>query len=643
MKKILWAIVVFLCVIPFFVPRSVQAQDDRWYQYNHISTAITVNTDTSFDVAETQTYLFHGTYHMGYRSIPFDKIDAVTDIRVVDETTHTPLTYSPTQLTKEDASSWGKYTTYRQNNAEVIEWYYSATDTTHTWTLYYKIVGGLSFLTNTDRLYWNIFSNYQVPVVQADVSVKLPGAFSLDTIPVNSYRTNNSENVYWAASKPDHTLLFRSSNFAVGEAFTVDAQWPKGVVDRGAYWRYFYQTHYGYIGAVAILLLFLIIGFGYWFVTQKMPEQRLTVVPEYKPPENLKPAIAEVVVKEKLTSKGFAATIVDLAVRGYVKIEEVPAGWLTTSSLFKIIFPLMYLALIGLRLASTITNWQAIASSPNIIFYAFIILFGVFYAILKTHSSAFTAPKNYKVSRVKNMSGADVEQYERDYIDALMKDEQSFTTDQLKNSTDRSLYYTIQSIKNEVYKQAEVETKAFAVDPKQENLLITILFGSLYAFFFVGAFTGLFASQMFLLVGSLAVCGVGLFAYIKFEVRLNREGMMLRDEWLGFKMFLETAEKGELQHVTPEMFPRYLPYAMIFGVEKKWANAFNGITMPPQTWYGGPGYSGGGGFSSGGGFSGFSASFSSSFSSAFSSSAGGGGGGGGGAGGGGGGGGGGAG
>ncbi len=36
---------------------------------------------------------------------------------------------------------------------------------------------------------------------------------------------------------------------------------------------------------------------------------------------------------------------------------------------------------------------------------------------------------------------------------------------------------------------------------------------------------------------------------------------------------------------SPEMFERYLPYAMAFGVEDKWAKAFEGIYRDPPGWY----------------------------------------------------------
>jgi uncharacterized membrane protein len=58
--------------------------------------------------------------------------------------------------------------------------------------------------------------------------------------------------------------------------------------------------------------------------------------------------------------------------------------------------------------------------------------------------------------------------------------------------------------------------------------------------------------------------------------------------WLqGFEEFLARVEKDRLERTvdSPEMFERYLPFAMAFGVERNWARAFEGLARQPPTWY----------------------------------------------------------
>ena len=56
---------------------------------------------------------------------------------------------------------------------------------------------------------------------------------------------------------------------------------------------------------------------------------------------------------------------------------------------------------------------------------------------------------------------------------------------------------------------------------------------------------------------------------------------------LGFKNFLEHVEKDHMERLerTPDLFEKYLPYAMALRVEKNWTQAFGGVTVPPPQWY----------------------------------------------------------
>jgi hypothetical protein len=55
----------------------------------------------------------------------------------------------------------------------------------------------------------------------------------------------------------------------------------------------------------------------------------------------------------------------------------------------------------------------------------------------------------------------------------------------------------------------------------------------------------------------------------------------------GFKDFLERVEKDHIERLerAPELFEKYLPYAMALRVEKKWTQSFGDITVPAPQWY----------------------------------------------------------
>jgi uncharacterized membrane protein len=115
----------------------------------------------------------------------------------------------------------------------------------------------------------------------------------------------------------------------------------------------------------------------------------------------------------------------------------------------------------------------------------------------------------------------------------------------------------------------------------------------------------------------------------------TQSGARALEQVLGFEDFLNHVEADRFNRMikTPEMFEKFLPFAMALGVEKNWSKAFQNIyTQPPQWYQGnyGPGFypylfvnnlnamslqagsvlssaprsSGGSGFAGGGGFSG---------------------------------------
>jgi uncharacterized membrane protein len=78
--------------------------------------------------------------------------------------------------------------------------------------------------------------------------------------------------------------------------------------------------------------------------------------------------------------------------------------------------------------------------------------------------------------------------------------------------------------------------------------------------------------------------------FMKLIRRRTRKGYQALDHLDGFKLFLETTEKDRyLFHNAPEKSPtqfmEFLPYAIAFGVEEKWAKVFEGIAIPNPSWY----------------------------------------------------------
>jgi uncharacterized membrane protein YgcG len=83
----------------------------------------------------------------------------------------------------------------------------------------------------------------------------------------------------------------------------------------------------------------------------------------------------------------------------------------------------------------------------------------------------------------------------------------------------------------------------------------------------------------------VAVFGLMLLAHVIFYWLLRAptpHGRRLMDKLEGFRSYLEVAEKDELNlrnppEKTPELFERYLPFALALGVEQQWAERFAAV------------------------------------------------------------------
>ena len=68
-------------------------------------------------------------------------------------------------------------------------------------------------------------------------------------------------------------------------------------------------------------------------------------------------------------------------------------------------------------------------------------------------------------------------------------------------------------------------------------------------------------------------------------------GARALEQVLGFEEFLRRVESEQFRRIIvghPELFDKYLPYAMAFGVEREFARAFEGIYTQAPQWYIGP-------------------------------------------------------
>jgi uncharacterized membrane protein YgcG len=206
----------------------------------------------------------------------------------------------------------------------------------HDYTILYRVEGALNGFADHDELYWNAIGAYwEVPIEQASVTVRAPA--SIDRVacyvgPAGSDRSCASSGI------DGRTASFAATGLGPYEGVTVVVGFPTGVVpaprpvleERWSLARAFSVTPrtLGMAGGVLVVAL-LVLGWLLGIVGRdRRPGESSAslggVVTEYVPPEGIRPAQAGLLMDEVVNPAAISATVVDLAVRGYLRIEEDP-------------------------------------------------------------------------------------------------------------------------------------------------------------------------------------------------------------------------------------------------------------------------------------------------------------------------------
>ena len=516
----------------------------------------------------------------------------------------------------------------------------------HTYALRYRVNREIGFFEDHDELYWNVTGNgWAFPIDHASAVVTLPAGIPEEEIGVKAFTgpQGATGTNYRAEVRGNAQAVFETTApLAPEEGLTIVVTFPKGfvaepTVEQRARWllRDNLALLAGLLGLAAVLGYYL---FVWTRVGRDLP--RGTIIPLFAPPEGLSPAMVRYIRKMGYDNKGLSAAVINLAVKGYLTIEEKKG-------------PLALLA------GSTYVLHRA-ESAP----------------------ARRDAPSPEEWRLLEDLLPAAGDSIE------------------LKNENYRTFQQAVGDVKKDL--KARAEPAYFVTNQRHylPGLLLSLLVMALMAyllfkggapeaiggllFTFIpliiyGAFlavlipamrTGSVVGRVFSIIGLVFLtlfCGMFLlvgffmiqtpFALIALTAVLigsdvlfyhllkapTRRGRTVLDAIEGFRLYLTVAEEDRLNAMhpperTPELFERFLPYALALDTEHAWAERFTDVLQRAQVggqtyhpaWYAGsawnvaqpagfadtlgssisgaiassstaPGSSGGGGGSSGGG------------------------------------------
>ncbi|MBP2648400.1 MAG: conserved rane protein of unknown function [Gemmatimonadetes bacterium] len=480
---------------------------------------IVVNSDGTVDVTEMITARFKGEWNGIYRTVPVDY--------------HTPqgfnwsLRLSETSATSDDGAPLRLESSRTGHYQKFKIWVPGAKDATRTVWLHYRATNGLRFFDDHDELYWNITGDeWDVPIESATAEITLPaGAAGVRAIAFNGVYGGTARDAK-VKIVGDTVLVRMPKALGFHEGITAVVGWDTGLVARPTP----VQKASGFLAVNWPLLLPLPVLLGMlvlWWKRGRDPRKRPVTV-QYEPPEDVTPAEAGVLLDERADVRDVIATLVDMAVRGFIRIEE--------------------------------------REEPR--------LFGLW------------TEKEFVFHRVKPRDEwRGLDRHEQLLLEGLFDEHgDSVELSDLKNE----FYRSMGPIRTAVT-QRLVDSGYYRADPA--TVRNRWRFGAIFLGFVTFAAGGVMGARFgftplpFMIAGVLIALIVGILGHLM--PARTVPGTRTLEQVLGFEEFLSRVEKENYARVakTPEMFERFLPYAMAFGVERQWARAFKDIVREPPRWY----------------------------------------------------------
>lgn len=489
----------------------------------------------------------------------------------------------------------------------------------YTYTIEYLTNWQVGFFKNFDELYWNVTGNYwSFPIQQASCTIKLPtGAVVNFSDAYTGLRGARGKDFVVSRDWEDDIVFTTTRTLGAGEGISILVRWPKGFVNEPTTLQKFIRlidnnlgVILGFIGLILLSAYYLFI----WYSVGRDPKKGV-IIPLYRPPDNISAAASRYIMRMGYDDKIFASCVINMAVKGYLNISEERGEYtlvrLGRSDIVltkdeQVIADALFEGSQDVFILSN-TNHEKMQKAIS--------------ALKKTLSGSYE--KNYFITNSAYFIYGIV-------ISAAVLLLSEFI--QAGSMVTQAIFMTIWLAGwsgGVIALSLAARSEWLSVFSSGIKFIPKAIFITIFSIpFIIGEIVGLYflstlTSAIFIVL-FLCTCIINAVFYhlLKAPTALGRR---LMDKIEGFRMYLSVAERDELKTMqlnkNPELFERYLPYALALNVEQQWSEKFADVLVQASVsgasyhpvWYSS---------SSGGIFnaSNFSSSLGSSFTNAISSS-----------------------
>ena len=563
---------------------SAQAEE----RIRNFTSEARVNADASLDVTETISITVEGRQinHGIFRDFPTSYTDN-NGIRVV-------VGFEVLSVRRDGNSE--NYKIEGLSNGKRIRIGSADTYLTyglHNYEIKYHTTRQLGFFEKYDELYWNVTGNgWSFPIDQATAIVRLPqGAEIIQHRAYTGRAGESGQDFKVVSSQGNAYRTVTTRPLYNGEGFTIAVAWQKGIVTPPSaaekkWW--FLSDNAGFLALFTTLIGVALYYFIAWSKVGRDPPKGI-IVPLFAPPPALGPAGSRFIWKEGFDKKAFAAALVGLAVKGRLKIADDGDNFEITKLAGQ--GPALTMAENAL-LSATPSGSTELENSNHV-------AIGIMKESLE-NALAKEFEGSVFVRNIGWFAAGTVLSIVGLVLSALLLPESDgfvglFAAGWSGIWWGVILAFAWSSISGVIKSRGFLKKIGSAA-----SLLFLIPFGIAgVAVPVFAVFSDSLTPGMVLLIGAAIGLGVMNIVFYYLLRAPTVSGRKVLDQLEGFRMYMKTAEEERLKILnppekTPELFERYLPYALALDCENEWnakftavlaAAALAGATAP--IWYSG--------------------------------------------------------
>ncbi len=457
----------------------------------------------------------------------------------------------------------------------------------YLYTIDYKTVGQVGFFEDYDELSWNVNGLSDYPLDTVSATFRLPDGANVLSYRCYTGRYGSSDSNCKSDTMPDGSLYFEAVNLAPQEMLTVSVGFTKGIVRQPVVQEsgfskpvpvtFFDKNGLPIVSAIVFLLLL-----AYYFFTWRkygIDPPKPVVIPQFSPPDGLSPASVGILHKEKYWDDLITPSIVNLAVKGFLRIKE------TEKSSFLRRKDRIYTLIKTKDDDNTLPKEESIVLRDLFKDKDEVVLDGKYSSDIANLMNSFKYDLNKQYNLVLK-EGANRKFMVLPwilliaYFGILLYFVRFEPIDQIGTFVVVALVsfpivVILSLILQKILKKSRIRWFGYVLG-------VALVVGTLSLLVFF-SFKQLSVNAIGFIIGFPLII-VGLLAYSFLIRRPGERKLYLQSQIEGLKMYMNTAEEKQLQYfnppaVTPEIFEQLLPYAIALDMADIWGEKFQNTIL----------------------------------------------------------------